>query len=180
MPGALTIVPSILNLKSPTGVFTGVTGVINAVFKLPDGYTLDTGYGAKVTMKTPLSTELFEAVVGLGVIRRQDADRQLRQGRARQQHTRRHGGSADGLRLVPEWRSAEAADVNGQRTRDEVSESAVVQKERVSERKLLQGDRPQPPLRPFFLSRLAMYDVVRAAADWRIIARRFVVDIMSE
>ena len=54
--------PSILNLKPPTGVFTSVIGVINAVFKLPDGYTLDTGYGAKVTMKAPLSTELFEAL----------------------------------------------------------------------------------------------------------------------
>ena len=62
LPGALTIVPSILNLKPPTGVFTSVTGVINAVFKLPDGYTLDTGYGAKVTMKAPLSNEVFEAL----------------------------------------------------------------------------------------------------------------------
>ena len=62
VPGALTIVPSILNLKPLTGVFTSVVGVINAVFRLPDGYTLDTGFGAKVTMKAPLSTELFEAV----------------------------------------------------------------------------------------------------------------------
>ena len=29
---------------------------------MPDGYTLDTGYGAKVTIKTPLSDVLFEAV----------------------------------------------------------------------------------------------------------------------
>ena len=62
LTGALTIVPSILNLKPPTGVFTSVIGVINAVMKLPDGYTLDTGYGAKVTIKTPLSAALFEAV----------------------------------------------------------------------------------------------------------------------
>jgi plastocyanin len=62
LPGALTIVPSILNLKSPTGVFTGVAGVITAMLKLPAGYTLDTGYGAKVTMKAPLSAELFEAL----------------------------------------------------------------------------------------------------------------------
>jgi outer membrane protein assembly factor BamB len=61
LPGALTISPSILNLKPPTGVFTSVIGVINAVFRMPDGYTLDTGYGAKVTMKAPLSNELFEA-----------------------------------------------------------------------------------------------------------------------
>jgi hypothetical protein len=58
----LTIVPSILNLKSPTGVFTGVAGVITAMLKVPDGYTLDTGYGAKVTMKAPLSNVLFEAL----------------------------------------------------------------------------------------------------------------------
>jgi len=62
LPGALSIVPGILNLRPPTGVFTSVTGVINAMFKLPDGYTLDTGYGAKVTMKAPLSNELFTAV----------------------------------------------------------------------------------------------------------------------
>jgi len=62
LAGALTIVPSILNLRPPTGVFTSVTGVINAVFRLPDGYTLDTGYGAKVTMKTPLSTDVFQAL----------------------------------------------------------------------------------------------------------------------
>jgi glucose dehydrogenase/plastocyanin len=61
VPGALTIVPSVLNLKPPTGVFTSVVGVINAVFELPSGYTLDTGYGAKVTMKTPLSDQVFEA-----------------------------------------------------------------------------------------------------------------------
>jgi len=62
VPGALTIVPSILNLRPPTGVFTSVVGVINAVFRLPDGYTLDTGYGAKVTMKAPSSTDVFEAL----------------------------------------------------------------------------------------------------------------------
>ena len=62
LTGALTIVPSILNLKPPTGVFTSVTGVITAQLKIPDGYTLDTGYGAKVTMKAPLSAVLFEAL----------------------------------------------------------------------------------------------------------------------
>ena len=46
---------------TPTGVFTSVTGVINAQLAIPDGYTLDTGYGAKVTMKAPLSNVLFEA-----------------------------------------------------------------------------------------------------------------------
>ena len=29
---------------------------------VPDGYTLDTGYGAKVTIKAPLSDVLFDAV----------------------------------------------------------------------------------------------------------------------
>ena len=62
LPGALQIAPPVLNLKPPTGIFTGVTGIITAVLKLPDGYTLDTGYGAKVTIKTPLSDVLFEAV----------------------------------------------------------------------------------------------------------------------
>ena len=74
LPGALQIVPSVLNLKPPTGIFTGVTGVITAVLKLPDGYTLDTGYGAKVTMKAPLSDVLFEAISVSRVGRRQDAD----------------------------------------------------------------------------------------------------------
>jgi len=62
VPGALQIAPPVMNLKSPTGIFTGVNGNITAVLKVPDGYTLDTGYGAKVTIKTPLSAALFEAV----------------------------------------------------------------------------------------------------------------------
>jgi outer membrane protein assembly factor BamB len=62
LPGALHIAPAVMNLKAPTGIFTGVNGNINAVLTLPDGYTLDTGYGAKVTIKTPLSDVLFEAV----------------------------------------------------------------------------------------------------------------------
>jgi plastocyanin len=62
LPGALHIAPPVMNLKPPTGIFTSVNGNINAVLTLPDGYTLDTGYGAKVTIKTPLSDVLFEAV----------------------------------------------------------------------------------------------------------------------
>jgi plastocyanin len=59
--GALTIVPSTLDLRPPTGVFNSVVGVVTAVVNLPAGYTLDTGYGAKVTLKTPLSNQLFDA-----------------------------------------------------------------------------------------------------------------------
>ena len=62
LPGALQIVPSVLNLKPPTGVFTSVTGVVTAVLQVPAGYTLDTGYNAKVTIKAPLSNVLFEAL----------------------------------------------------------------------------------------------------------------------
>jgi plastocyanin len=61
LPGALHMAPSVLNVKPPTGVFTSVTGVLTARLSVPDGYTLDTGYGAKVTIKAPLSNELFEA-----------------------------------------------------------------------------------------------------------------------
>jgi plastocyanin len=62
LPGALQIIPSVLNLKSPTGVFTGVTGVVTAMLKVPDGYTLDTGYNTRVTIKAPLSSVLFDAL----------------------------------------------------------------------------------------------------------------------
>ena len=58
VPGALQFVPSTLNLKSATGVFTGVQGVVMATFKIPDGYTLD----GNVTLKTPMTTTLFPAV----------------------------------------------------------------------------------------------------------------------
>ena len=62
LPGALTIDPKSLNFRSPIGASAGSQKVITAVLTLPDGYTLDTGYGAKVTVKAPLSNVLFEAV----------------------------------------------------------------------------------------------------------------------
>jgi quinohemoprotein ethanol dehydrogenase len=57
LPGALKIVPATVNMKSPTGVFTGVTGFITAMLKIPAGYTLD----GSVKLKTPLSPALFSA-----------------------------------------------------------------------------------------------------------------------
>jgi len=58
MPGALTFIPSTLNMRSPTGVFTGVQGLVTAYFKVPAGYTLD----GNVQLKAPLSTITFPAV----------------------------------------------------------------------------------------------------------------------
>jgi plastocyanin len=58
MPGSLQFVPSTLNMRSPTGVFTGVQGLVTATFKVPAGYTLD----GNVQLKTPLTAELFEPV----------------------------------------------------------------------------------------------------------------------
>jgi outer membrane protein assembly factor BamB len=58
VPGALRFTPETLNFKSPSGVFTGVNGVITAHFDIPAGYTLDGG----VTLKTPLSVTLFSPV----------------------------------------------------------------------------------------------------------------------
>lgn len=57
LPGALKIVPATVNMKSPTGVFTGVKGFITAMLKIPAGYTLD----GSVKLKTPLSPALFAA-----------------------------------------------------------------------------------------------------------------------
>ena len=61
LPGALQIEPKSLNFKSPIGASAGNDKGITAVLTLPDGYTLDTGYGAKVTIKAPLSDVLFDA-----------------------------------------------------------------------------------------------------------------------
>jgi plastocyanin len=58
VPNALRFTPRTLDLGSSTDVFTGVHGVVTAHFKIPDGYALDGG----VTLKTPLSTTLFDAV----------------------------------------------------------------------------------------------------------------------
>jgi glucose dehydrogenase/plastocyanin len=62
LPGAATIFPNPLDLRSPTGVFTGVGGVLTVTMSPPAGYVLDKGPGARVTLKTPLTTTLFDAV----------------------------------------------------------------------------------------------------------------------
>jgi hypothetical protein len=58
VPGALTFAPGTLDLGSKTGVFTGVRGLVTAVFDIPDGYTFD----GEVTLRTPLSETLFTPV----------------------------------------------------------------------------------------------------------------------
>jgi quinohemoprotein ethanol dehydrogenase len=65
MPGAATIFPNPLNLQSPTGVFTGVTGTLTVSMNVPAGYVLDKGPNSRVTLKTPLTTTLFDAVVAV-------------------------------------------------------------------------------------------------------------------
>jgi quinohemoprotein ethanol dehydrogenase len=57
VPGGLKIVPAAVNMKSPTGVFTGVQGFITVMLKVPAGYTLD----GDVKLKAPLSPALFPA-----------------------------------------------------------------------------------------------------------------------
>jgi hypothetical protein len=61
MPGAATLFPNPLNLQSPTGVFTGVTGTVTVSMTVPAGYVLDKVAPSRVTLKTPLSTTLFDA-----------------------------------------------------------------------------------------------------------------------
>jgi glucose dehydrogenase/plastocyanin len=51
LPGALRFVPATVDLGSPTGVFTGVHGVVTATLSLPAGYRLD----GDVVLRTPLS-----------------------------------------------------------------------------------------------------------------------------
>jgi plastocyanin len=64
----LTVLPSVLQLRSPTGVFTGVTGVFQAVLAVPAGWTLATSgpvgspWRGPVTITTPLTTMPFNAV----------------------------------------------------------------------------------------------------------------------
>lgn len=59
VPGALRFMPARLDLGSPTGVFTGVQGVITAQFEIPPGYRAD---GTKVELITPLSPTPVRAV----------------------------------------------------------------------------------------------------------------------
>ena len=58
VPGALTFAPATLDLRSSTGVFTGVQGTVTARFVMPAGYTFD----GDVKLKTPLSETLVSAV----------------------------------------------------------------------------------------------------------------------
>jgi plastocyanin len=58
MPGALSFVPNVLNLRPADGMFTSVQGLITAMFKVPAGYTLD----GNVQLKTPLTNQTFEPV----------------------------------------------------------------------------------------------------------------------
>jgi len=57
MPGALQFVPNVLNLRG-SGVFTTVQGLMNAMFKVPAGYTFD----GNVQLTTPLTAQTFEPV----------------------------------------------------------------------------------------------------------------------
>jgi plastocyanin len=57
LAGALTFTGNTLDLRSSTGVFTGVTGTATARFAMPAGYTFE----GDATIKTPLSTELIPA-----------------------------------------------------------------------------------------------------------------------
>jgi hypothetical protein len=57
VPGALSFTEGTLDLSSPTGVFTGIRGVVAAHFAIPDGYTFD----GDVTIRTPLSETLLPA-----------------------------------------------------------------------------------------------------------------------
>src|SRR5690606_11736260 len=54
---ALSFEANTLDLSSPTGIFTGVTGNVTARFAIPAGDTFDGG----VTLKAPLSDALIAA-----------------------------------------------------------------------------------------------------------------------
>jgi glucose dehydrogenase/plastocyanin len=58
-PGALRFLPSTLDLRSPTGVFTGVRGLVTATLSIPAGYRLD-GDG-DVVLRAPLSQTPVQA-----------------------------------------------------------------------------------------------------------------------
>ena len=64
----LQVLPSVLQLKPTTGVFTAVGGVIQAVLTVPAGWKLDVGPVGlgdptigNVVMTTPLTTRIFTA-----------------------------------------------------------------------------------------------------------------------
>ena len=58
VPGALSFEGGSVDLSSPTGVFTDVTGNVTARFLVPDGYM----YEGDAMLKTPLSPILVKAV----------------------------------------------------------------------------------------------------------------------
>jgi outer membrane protein assembly factor BamB/plastocyanin len=73
MPGAATIFPNPLDLRSPTGVFTGVTNTLTVSMTVPAGYVLDTTRNSDancrlledtascVTLTTPLTSAMIVA-----------------------------------------------------------------------------------------------------------------------
>jgi hypothetical protein len=58
VPGALSFSGNVLDLRSPTGVFTGVKGTVTARFAMPAGYTFE----GDAMLKAPLSSRLIPAV----------------------------------------------------------------------------------------------------------------------
>jgi quinohemoprotein ethanol dehydrogenase len=58
MPGALEFQPRTIDMRPDSGVFTGVNGVITALFTVPEGFTFEEG---SVKLRTPLTEQLFEA-----------------------------------------------------------------------------------------------------------------------
>jgi hypothetical protein len=63
-PGALRFLPSTLDLRSRTGTFTGVRGIVAATMSLPSGFRLD----GDVQLRTPLSQSpvLARGAVAIG------------------------------------------------------------------------------------------------------------------
>jgi plastocyanin len=57
IPGAVSFAGNTLDLRMPTGVFTGVTGTVTARFAIPAGYTFE----GDATLKVPLSPQLIPA-----------------------------------------------------------------------------------------------------------------------
>jgi hypothetical protein len=51
---------SVLNFTSPTGLYTGVTGTVEAVMTVPAGWVLDRSVPVRLT--GPLTTQTFDAV----------------------------------------------------------------------------------------------------------------------
>jgi quinohemoprotein ethanol dehydrogenase len=59
LPGALTFTSSSLDLRSDSGIFTGIVGEVTATFVVPTGYSLDSA--ESVLLETPLTSQLFQA-----------------------------------------------------------------------------------------------------------------------